>query len=72
VIFQIRKLNLKLQFEKDYPVENNIRKSLDLEIQELKDYELYKTQGGTKSLEDFRRDNINKLITKTYEKTKRV
>lgn len=36
------KINLKLQFEKDYPVENNIRKSLDLEIQELKDYELYR------------------------------
>lgn len=39
---------------------------------DLKDYELYKTQGGTKSLEDFRRDNINKLITKTYEKIKEV
>lgn len=39
---------------------------------DLKDYELYKTQGGTKSLEDFRRDNINKLIRKTYEKIKEV
>lgn len=39
---------------------------------DLKDYELYKTQGGTKSLEDFRRDNINKLITKTYEKIKEI
>ena len=39
---------------------------------DLKDYELYKTQGGTNSLEDFRRDNINKLITKTYEKIKEV
>lgn len=39
---------------------------------DLKDYELYKTQGGTNSLEDFRRDNINKLIRKTYEKIKEV
>ena len=28
--------------------------------------------GGLKSLEDFRRDNINKLIRKTYEKIKEV
>lgn len=39
---------------------------------DLKDYELYKTQGGTNSLEDFRRDNINKLIRKTYENIKEV
>ena len=39
---------------------------------DLKDYELYKTQGGTNSLEDFRRENINKLIRKTYEKIKEV
>lgn len=39
---------------------------------DLKDYELYKTQGGTNSLEDFRRVNINKLIRKTYEKIKEV
>lgn len=39
---------------------------------DLKDYELYKLNGGLKSLEDFRRDNINKLIRKTYEKIKEV
>ena len=36
------KIHLKNQFDKDYPHENNIRKSLDLEIQELKEFELYK------------------------------
>lgn len=39
---------------------------------DLNDYKLYKLNGGLKSLEDFRRDNINKLITKTYEKIKEV
>ncbi|MDD3007307.1 MAG: HD domain-containing protein [Arcobacter sp.] len=36
------KINLKNQFDIDYPIENDIRKSLDLKIQELKDYELYR------------------------------
>lgn len=39
---------------------------------DLNDYKLYKINGGLKSLEDFRRDNINKLIRKTYEKIKEV
>ena len=39
---------------------------------DLNDYKLYKLNGGLKSLEDFRRDNINKLIRKTYEKIKEV
>ena len=39
---------------------------------DLNDYKLYKINGGLKSLEDFRRDNINKLIRKTYEKVKEV
>lgn len=39
---------------------------------DLNDYKLYKINGGLKSLEDFRRDNINKLIRKTYEKLKEV
>lgn len=39
---------------------------------DLNDYKLYKINGGSKSLEDFRRDNINKLIRKTYEKIKEV
>lgn len=34
------KINLKNQFDIDYPIENDIRKSIDLKIQELKDYEL--------------------------------
>jgi HD-GYP domain-containing protein (c-di-GMP phosphodiesterase class II) len=36
------KINLKNQFDIDYPIENDIRKSIDLKIQELKDYELYR------------------------------
>ena len=39
---------------------------------DLNDYKLYKINGGLKSLEDFRRDNINKLIRKTYENIKEV
>lgn len=39
---------------------------------DLNDYKLYKLNGGLNSLEDFRRDNINKLIRKTYEKIKEV
>lgn len=39
---------------------------------DLNDYKLYKINGGLKSLEDFRRENINKLIRKTYEKIKEV
>ena len=39
---------------------------------DLNDYKLYKLNGGLKSLEDFRRDNINKLIRKTYENIKEV
>jgi hypothetical protein len=36
------KIDFKNKFDIDYPIENRIRKSLDLEIQKLKDYELYK------------------------------
>jgi HD-GYP domain-containing protein (c-di-GMP phosphodiesterase class II) len=36
------KLNLKNLFDRDYPIENDSRKSLDLKIQELKDFELYR------------------------------
>lgn len=36
------KISLRNQFDRDYPLENNLRKSLDLKIQELKDYELYR------------------------------
>ncbi len=36
------KINLKNQFDRDYPIENTYRKNLDLKIQELKDFELYR------------------------------
>ncbi|MGE4383540.1 MAG: HD-GYP domain-containing protein [Arcobacter sp.] len=43
-IYELEKerINLKNQFDIDYPIENDIRKSIDLKIQELKDYELYR------------------------------
>ena len=37
-----KKLDLKEEFDKNYPIENQIRKELDLKIQELKSYKLFK------------------------------
>jgi len=37
-----KKLDLKEEFDKNYPIENQIRKDLDLKIQELKSYKLFK------------------------------
>jgi len=36
------KINLKNQFDRDYPIENTYRKNLDFKIQELRDFELYR------------------------------
>lgn len=39
---------------------------------DLDNYNLYKENGGKKTLDEFRRNNINRLISTTYEKIKSI
>ena len=71
-IYELEKenINLENQFEKDYPLENDIRKSLDLKIQELKDYELYRLFSDIKyySKETLYQYRDEKTLNKWLEK----
>lgn len=71
-IYELEKenINLENQFEKDYPLENDIRKSLDLKIQELKDDELYRLFSDIKyySKETLYQYRDEKTLNKWLEK----